>query len=200
MSIPNGIIVSIQGYSYQTTIEMAKEVISAGAVAIRTDKDIDMPHTPVIGLQKNKVEGPDVPYITTTIEQVDAVNSWANYVAIDYRKNNEYLKTLSEYCQENKIKVVADIMCIDDYKNIKKHRYHYDYIATTLSVFKNNFKFNPDVFLVKYLKDSGEKNIIAEGNYTRRAQIKEAYKYCDNICIGHAITGIYKLTRKFTTI
>lgn len=202
--IPKGIIVSIQGYHQKTIEELAKNAVNAGCVGLRIDKPIHYrPYdkkVPVIGLNKIKVINPEIePYITPTLEEIKKVSEWADYVAIDYRLINNNLEIISNYCKEKNIKVIADIGCIEDYENIKKNNYYYTYVTTTFSVFKVLFK--PDLKLLNKLIDSGENNIIAEGNYKTRKEVMEVYDIgVNNVCIGAAISNIYKLTRKFTTV
>lgn len=201
--LDKGIIVSIQMYSRETIEEMAIEAINAGAVALRTDKKIRIPldkKIPIIGLWKTKVNDPvKEAYITPTVNEVEKVASWSDYVAIDYRELNPALLKVSNYCREKKIKVVADIATTQDYQNIKENDYYYTYIATTLSVFSSIY--DPDFRILYELIAAGEKNIIAEGNFKIRQDVAKAYKIgIRNICIGGAISNIYKLTQKFTSI
>ena len=193
-----GLIVSIQGYHQKTIEELAGNAINAGAIAIRTDKPIRVT-VPVIGLNKIRVNSPEKEaYITPTIELINQVNAWADFVAVDYRELNSNLREISEYCKANKIKVVADIGTYKDYLYIKEKDLYYTFIATTFSVFHN--RFNADLKLLKKLLQT-EKNVIGEGNYHTRQQITEAKKLgAHNICIGTAISDVYKLTRRFTTI
>lgn len=198
--INKGIIVSIQGYSKITTEELAKEAINAGATAIKTDKEISTnSNIPIVGCHKIKVEHPEKQaYLTPTIELIEEVKKWSDYVSIDYRRCNKDLKKISDYCKEHKIKVIADIQNIEDYRHIKKNMLHYTYIATTFSVFSK--KFYPDVALAKELMKE-EKHLIAEGNFKTRAEVKDMFNSGVNlICIGGAISNVYKLTRKYTTI
>lgn len=200
----NGIIVSIQGYEIEVEKRMAHECINAGAAGIKTDKKIREyidNNIPVIGCHKMQVRNPEKePYLTSTIEHIEKVAEWADYVSIDYRKLNNNLKNLSDYCKEKNIKVVADIGNMDDYENIKKHNYYYDFIATTFTVFNPKYRFFPDLEFAIELRKL-EKNIIAEGNIKERKQVRQLYRNnVNHICIGAAITNIYKLTRKFTTI
>jgi putative N-acetylmannosamine-6-phosphate epimerase len=198
-----GIIVSVQMYSRETIEELAGEATNAGAVALRTDKFIRLrPENkiPIIGLWKTKVKDPcKEAYITPTKTEIEKVAQWADYVAIDYRELNPALLHVSNYCRTMKIKVVADIATIQDYQNIKENDYYYTYIATTLSVFSS--MYDPDFKLLFELIAAGEKNIIAEGNFKIRQDVAKAYKIgIKNICIGGAISNIYKLTQKFTSI
>jgi putative N-acetylmannosamine-6-phosphate epimerase len=90
---------------------------------------------------------------------------------------------------------VADIACLDDYKNIINSGYECEYVTTALSVFDRH---EPDLRLVSDLYKIGCKKIIAEGNFTACWQVAEAYKNgAVNVCIGTAISDIYKNTRRF---
>ena len=200
--LKRGIIVSIQGYHHKTVAELAAEAIRAGAVGLRVDKPIHLPEgverVPIIGLNKNHVAKPsEEPYVTATVEQVQQVASWADLVAVDYRNCNPTREQLAAYCKEHQIKVVADIGTMEDYEGMKD--LYWTYVATTLSVFHKNHR--PDLALIETLRKCGEKNIIAEGNYTTRVDVQRVLKngaWC--VCIGSAISNVYKLTRKFTTV
>lgn len=194
-----GVIVSIQGYSRITTEELIKEAVNAGACAIKTDKEINKIEVPVIGCHKIKVDHPEKEaYLTPTIELIDEVRKWADYVSIDYRRCNKNLKEISKYCEEKKIKVIADIECYEDYGHIKNNMLYYTYIATTFSVFAK--RFFPDIELAKKIHKE-EKKIIAEGNFKTRNETRDIFSSgIDLVCIGGAISNIYKLTRKYTTL
>jgi len=195
----NGIIVSIQGYTLETTRELAKEAVAGGAVGIKTDKPVYI-DKPVIGCNKISVERPEMmPYLTNTIERVQQVARWANIVSIDYRRcNQRNLFDISGWCEDNKILVVADIGCWDDYRYIKDNNLYFTWIATTFSVFR--VKHSPDVRFARKLVQLGER-VIAEGNFVGRKQIEEAIKYgIKNICIGGAISNVYKLTKRYTSV
>jgi N-acylglucosamine-6-phosphate 2-epimerase len=204
LNLKRGIIVSIQGYKQGTNYELAKEAVSAGASGIKTDKPVyfqeNEKSVPIIGCYKIKVQTPaQEAYLTPTVELIKQVSEWCDYVSVDYRKINKNLPEISKYCRDNKIKVIADIGLLTDYKNIKENNYYYDFIATTFSVFYKHFR--PDLRLLKQLKNNNEKYILAEGNFSTRAQVKEAYEAgIDYICIGAAISNVYKLTRKFVTV
>ena len=195
-----GIIVSIQGYSKNTTEELCKEIISAGAIGIRTDKNIRT-EIDIIGLHKVHVNNPEIEsYITNTIELIDSVSEWSQYVAVDYRKLNPNLQKISDFAKEKKIKIIADIGTRKDYENIKNNDYYYTYIATTFSVFNPRRRFYPDLGFMQFLAEK-EKNVIAEGNINTRDQVRKIIEMgITNICIGAAISNIYKLTKKFTSI
>lgn len=200
--LTKGIIVSIQGYSLELTKEIAQEVINAGASAIKTDKPIKkyiQSDIQIIGCSKMRVRNPELePYLTSTVQLIHDVAEWSDYVSIDYRKLNKDVKLLSNYCEENHIKVIADIGDMEDYENMKN--LYYDYIATTFTVFNPKFRFYPHIEFALELHEK-EKNIIAEGNYKERKHVREMYRSgINHICIGGAITNIYKLTRKFTTV
>jgi len=197
-----GIIVSIQGYSYQTISELAKDAISASCVGLRIDKKItlDMTHKlPIIGLKKSHVSDPKVEaYITANPEVVAAVAPWCDYVAIDARRCNSALASLMLYCKERRIKVVADIECFEDFQALKDAGYEYEFVSTTFSVFKQMYE--PDIRLVEKLAPH-EKKLIAEGNYKSRKDVKSAFAAgAYAVCIGGAISNVYKLTKKFTSV
>jgi N-acylglucosamine-6-phosphate 2-epimerase len=189
-----GIIVSIQGYGKGTTDELAKEAINAGAVALRVDKKVNH-DVPQIGLLKSKNKDHfSQPYITYTIEDVKSVSTWADYVAIDYRRINPFLQEISDYCLNQKVKIIADVASIYDVYNIFEKGYHYDFLATTLSVFGRN---SPDFWLLKEILKI-EPNTIAEGNFKSLEHVKRAAKSgAHAVCIGEAITGVYKKTKQF---
>jgi len=55
--------------------------------------------------------------------------------------------------------------------------------------------------LIKELLKLGEKNIIAEGNFSARSDVAEiAASGVHNICVGGAISNVYKLTKKYTSV
>jgi putative N-acetylmannosamine-6-phosphate epimerase len=198
-----GIIVSIQGYTRPTIEELAIDAINAGAVALRTDKYLHLPpgkKVPIIGLWKNRVNDPvKEAYITPTKIEIDKVSAWADYIAVDYRELNKNLIAVSNYCRTRKLKIVADIATIQDYENIKENDLYYTYIATTLSVFSS--LYDADFKIIHELIAQGEKNIIAEGNFKIRNDISKAYSMgVKNICVGSAISNVYKLTQKFTSV
>lgn len=206
MLLKKGIIVSLQMYSIDTTIELAQEIINAGAVAIRTDKIIDI-DIPLILLKKVKIDDSKKnthPYITPNIIEIRNIEESMpenSYIAVDYRRINNNLAEISNYCKKKNLNIVADIRDYEDYKNIIKNNYYYTYIATTFSVLDEKFKFTPNIELAKKIYDAGCSNVIGEGNYYKYEHIKKAYEYgIKNICIGNAITNIYKLTRKYTSI
>lgn len=202
--INKGIIVSIQGYHYKTISELAKEAVNAGCVALRVDKKLmlgECETVPIIGLRKITVlDIKKEAFITPTVDEINSVKEWCDYIAVDYRLcNNRNIKEISDFVKLNKLKVIADIETFEDYKNIKENNFPYSYIATTLSVFGK--LFHPNFQLLKNIIDAGEKNVIAEGNFSARWEVEKAFKlgaHC--VCIGAAISNIYKLTKKFTSI
>ena len=198
--LSKGIIISIQGWSVSTTEEITIEVANAGAVAIRTDKKINS-RIPIIGLKKEKViERKDYPYITPSIEDVKDIEKWTKLIAVDYRKINKNIAVISEYAKHKGLIIIADIGSIDDYENIIENEYYHSYIATTLSVlYKIDYK--PDFVLIEELQQLECKNIIAEGNFSNRHDVEKVLNSgVNNVCIGSAITDIYKNTKKYTSI
>jgi putative N-acetylmannosamine-6-phosphate epimerase len=198
-----GIIVSIQGYSQDTIKELALDAINAGSVAIRTDKPVRIAmdkKVPIIGLHKIKVNNQVMEsYITPTIQDIEIVARWADYIAIDYRKLNSSLQDLSDYCHANNLKVVADISDWEDYENIIAKKLYFHFITTALTVFRKQYW--PDIKLAIKLAKAEPKRIIAEGNYRNRDDVQKVLNagvYA--VCIGAAISNVYKLTRRYTTI
>lgn len=194
-----GIIASIQKLDNETTRGIAVEAVRGGAVAIRTDKYIENIGVPLIGLSKRKVEHPvNESYITDNIEAVRRVATWADFVAIDYRRINKNLREINEYVSGEEIGVVADIGEIEDYENIMEKDYQPEYVTTTFRRFYKAHYFDFD--FLNQLIDLGCKNIIAEGNVKTRKNVsllgKLGIRY---ICIGGAMTDVYKLTKKFVT-
>jgi len=199
-----GIIISIQGYQRVTTNELAGEAVKAGAVALRTDKPIKLPdgveRVPIIGLHKIRVDSPArQPYITASLEALALVRPWADLIAVDCRIVNPARRELLMWCADAQIPVVADIATLEDWKTLRELSVPYAYVATTCSVFHKNHR--PDINLVKELSGLGEKNIIAEGNYSARVDVRQALKTgAHAVCLGAAVANVYKLTRKYTTI
>ena len=141
-----GIIISVQGYRQGTTQEIVENVVNAGACAVRIDKPVKT-DVPIIGLNKSNVINKEKEaYITNTIEQIQHVSEWANYVAIDYRILNKNLKNINEYCRLHKIKVIADIGHINDFNNIVDNDYYFDFVTTALSIFRR--RHYPDLKLL----------------------------------------------------
>lgn len=198
--LPGGIIVSIQGYQRRTIEELALEAVSAGCAALRVDKRIDLPdakRVPLIGLHKTAVQDVKTQaYITATVEEVEAVAAWADLVAVDYRVCNANLREISRYCREHKLRVVADVGCWEDWLNIRERGYYYTFVATTLAVFK--LLHRPNLRLVERLA-AEERRLIAEGNFSARKEVQAAFECgAHAVCIGGAISNVYKLTRKYT--
>lgn len=200
--LPRGIIVSIQGYHYKTMTELAFDAINGGCAAIRTDKRLIMPDekkVPIIGLRKIDVlDVHTAAYITPTLETVKEVEEWADFVAIDYRACNDHLPRVSRYCRENGLKVIADIETYEDFSNLRDRGYYYTFVATTLSVFR--LLHRPNLRLIEKIAKE-EKKLIAEGNFSSRRDVQAAYEHgAHAVCIGAAISNVYKLTKKYTSI
>jgi len=175
--ITKGLIVSIQGYSEGTTKELSREAMNGGAVAIRTDKNINTHDVPIIGLKKIKVQDMLLqPYITPSLNEIEEVKKWADYIAIDFRCFNKNLPEIVEYCSHNRIPIIADISSMEDYNNIINNNYKVAYITTALSVLYLTKRYYPDKIFLKELIDAGCKNVIAEGNYKYVNDVREAYQ------------------------
>lgn len=198
--LSRGIIVSVQGWSQQVTEEMIVEIANAGAVAIRTDKKVQS-RLPLIGLVKHNVKDRQkYPYITPTLQDVKEIEKWTKFIAVDYRRFNGELFDISDYAEEKKLVIIADIGRIEDFENICENDLYYSYIATTLGVLYQE-GYTPNWKLIEELQELECDNIIAEGNFCIRDHIRKAYYMGINyICIGNAITNIYKRTKTFTSI
>jgi len=183
-----GLIVSIQGYTAQTTQELIDIALRSGAVGVRTDQPsyCDGVH---IGLKKNDKKY----YITTDIEDIIRVSQWAQTIAIDSRRGNPDIERLYRYCDLNLYGIVADIENEEDLKNLKtlhdnKKIKSPEYIATT---FSNQKTGEPDIEMLKVVKEYfPDCKVIAEGGYFER--YKDVKDIVDYICIGAGITDIGK--------
>ena len=197
--IPKGLIVSIQGYSRETTEELTEQAASGGACALRTDKLINC-RLPIIGLKKSRVSNPETdPYITATLEDVKAVAAWSKIIAVDFRRANKERKQISDYSKEMGLCIVADIMEIEDYFDILENEYYHQFVTPALRVFKKSHY--PDFEFYENLIEYDCKNMIAEGNIQTREQVKRCYEMgINNVCIGAAISDVYKLTKKYSSV
>jgi N-acylglucosamine-6-phosphate 2-epimerase len=191
--LSNGIIVSIQGYSVATTQELAEKAQDAGAVAIRTDCQIDV-DIDIIGLFKYNPKKRKH-YITTSKPSIEKVSLQSDYVAIDSRVGQDNMQKLYDYCKAMNILIVADVGCIEDVNNLLTVGLP-DYIATTFS-FQHN-KGNPDIQLIKDIVKKTNIPVIAEGGFEHQYQIQEAVNAgAHAVCIGKAISKIYELTESY---
>jgi N-acylglucosamine-6-phosphate 2-epimerase len=198
--IKQGLIVSIQGYSQQTTVELAARCLINGAVGIRTDQDISWlkmdTDFPIIGLKKLL----DKKYYITTSKEAIQYCMWADYVAIDSRKGNVDLSFLYCFANSKGKKIIADVQKIEDVINILN--YHKskmiklpDYIATTFSFLKDG---KQDFKLISDIRQLCQIPIIAEGKIKTKEQVKKAYDHgANNVCIGSEISDIRYLINKF---
>jgi len=145
-----GLIVSVQGYSVNTTKELSDKAIKGGAIGIRTDQPITV-NMPIIGLKKNKGKY----HITTNLPHINEVSKWANYVAIDSRKGNNDIRHLLSYCNEIDCNFISDISSDEDVKNIlnicsnSKLKLP-SYFATT---FCHDLNYNKKLAIIKNIKE-----------------------------------------------
>ena len=191
-----GLIVSIQGYSLQTTQELAEKAILGGAVAIRTDQPIKIP-LHVIGLKKIYEKKY---YMTNDPVEINNVMKYADYVAIDCRRGNDDLGLIISHCHVNGYKYIADIEKIEDYENLmniceREKIITPSFVSTTFNVFNNNYHDDLITNLCKLTS-----NVIIEGGISETSEVfyYSRYRNVSNICIGTAISDIESLTNKFT--
>lgn len=197
-----GLIVSVQGYSYQTSLELSCICLNNGAIGIRTDIDTSLilkeafPLCTIIGLKKIADEKY---YITTSKEAIESC-MWADYIAIDSRRGNQKIEFLYGICYFKKINIVSDVENIRDVeyilnlaeKNLIKKP---DYFATTFAYAKKDYEKRNEIIEMKELTNIP---IIAEGGIDL---MNAAFlsNLVDNICIGKEITGIALKTKEFAS-
>lgn len=202
--LKKGIIVDISKYSLDTTKELAQEAINARAVALKTDKDLGISTIPIIGFKKNQIkDNKSEPFITPDIKSIESVSEWTNIIAIDFRILNENLDDIVDYCEKNNIKIIAEISSMHDYENIVNKQYPVFQISTALSILylKGNDFYFPDFKFTSELLNAECNNLIAEGKYQTRQDVQWAYDNgCNNICIGDAISNVYKRTLYFSNL
>jgi putative N-acetylmannosamine-6-phosphate epimerase len=174
-----GIIVSIQEYSQGTTQELAERAVQAGAVAIRTDRPVQI-NIPVIGLKKFHQKAF---YITTEEAAIDEVAGWAAYVAIDCRRGNKDRDDLLRHCMENDIAFVADIETYEDFEAMPVIP------EITATTFSSMLTGRQDYELIKKLAE--KTLVIAEGSIKSKEDARRAFasgaKY---VCVGTEIMDI----------
>ena len=193
-----GIIINVQGYSRKLTIEIIRQIQSAGAVAIQSDKPVEA-GIPILGFKKIKCRNKlEKPYITPGIKDVKDVRKWAYIVIVDYRRINNNIKEISDYCKMENIGIIGNIGTIEDYFNIQENDFYYNYISIYFSKFHSP---GPDYELIKQLQQYDCKNIIAEGNFKEPEQVRKVYDMgINHVCVGTAVTNIFRLTKRFTSV
>ncbi len=214
-SIKNGLIVSCQarpGNPLKSPDIMAAMALAAekgGAVAIRADgpRDISaikrLVHIPVIGIYKTE-PSPDIPYITPDFEHAKAIaDLGVEIIAIDatlrHRPNGvdvaELIKRIKE---ELNVLIMADIATFEE--GVAAAKAGADIVATTLSGYTtySPFKDEPDLELVKKLKEAINVPIIAEGRYNSPEKLKEGIDAgAHAVVIGKSITNVTFSTERF---
>lgn len=197
MENSKGLIVSIQGYSQQTTQEIANICKSNGAVGIRTDQPIS---TDLFLIGLKKLDGEKY-YITSSKNAIVDVSKWTKNIAIDSRKGNQEIDFLYSVCHLLNLNIIADIKTIDDVINVinictKGKIIFPSYFCTTFD-YENKQKWK----LISDIKNITDIPIIAEGGYHEKREIRQAYKHgANNVCIGNAITGIAQKIKKFSEV
>lgn len=178
-----GLILSIQGYTQPTTQELAEQAVQAGVSAIRTDQPIKV-DVPVIGLRK-KFKNPY--YITTDLEDILEVASWATYVAIDCR-SRQGLVSILDFCIKNAVSVVADVETQEDVVQLLPYKAHpVCFVATTFSSVGTG---DQDFSLVEKAVGHGFV-VLAEGGIRDHRDVQKALTAgARAVCIGKAVTNI----------
>lgn len=214
LQIKDGLIVSCQAPA-GTAIDtpefiraQALTVEAAGAKAIRAEglKNIEaiaeVISIPIIGLIKSYDPSSDV-YITPRAEDVLAIaKAGADIVAVDATQRARWNGQSLENFYRN-VRELTDIPLLADIDSITNARaainLGFDAIATTLSGYtKEPSPELPNLELVKFLANSSNIPVIAEGGFANPEQVKVAMK--DGawaVCVGTAITNPYILTKHF---
>ncbi len=214
-SIKNGLIVSCQarpgnplrGPEHMAAMALAAEM--GGAVAIRADgpKDIaaikKLIHIPVIGIYKTE-PSPEIPYITPDFEHAKAIaDLGVEIIALDgtlrHRPNGvDVAKLIKQIKEELNVLVMADIATYEE--GVAAAKAGADIVATTLSGYTtySPFKEEPDLELVKRLKESIDVPIIAEGRYNSPQSLRAGIDAgAHAVVIGKSITNITFSTERF---
>jgi putative N-acetylmannosamine-6-phosphate epimerase len=184
------LIVSVQGFDLQTTQKLSDGFLQSGASGIRTDQTIFCEGL-LIGLKKNKKEY----YITTDVDDVKEVSSWAKAVAIDSRAGNP---DIIELYAAAKIPIVADIENESDLKNLQElvnseKIKQPEYIATT---FSNQKTGKPDIELLLKIYDYFPgASVIAEGGYFHNLELAKRFG-AGYVCIGAGLTDFFSKTKQ----
>ena len=189
---------------------MALAAKEGGACAIRTNGITDLKtikgivDLPIIGHIKKVYEGYE-PYITPTLEEVDAlVESGCHIIAIDATKRlrvgNVTIETFVEQIKEKYPTqlLMADISTFEEGEVASK--LGFDFISTTLSGYTSysSKKEGPDLDLLEQLVNKLETPIVAEGRIHYPEQAKRALEtgaYC--VVVGGAITRPKEITARF---
>lgn len=214
-SIKNGLIVSCQarpgnplrGPEHMAAMALAAEM--GGAVAIRADgpKDIaaikKLIHIPVIGIYKTE-PSPEIPYITPDFEHAKAIaDLGVEIIALDgtlrHRPNGvDVAELIKQIKKELNVLVMADIATFEE--GVAAAKAGADIVATTLSGYTtySPFKEEPDLELVKRLKEAIDVPIIAEGRYNSPESLRAGIDAgAHAVVIGKSITNITFSTDRF---
>ena len=214
-SLKNGLVVSCQarpGNPLRDPEIMAAMALAAelgGAVAIRADgvRDIsaikERVSVPIIGINKTEPSA-TVPYITPDFEHAKEIaDLGVEIIALDAtlrpRPDGTDLGELIRRIKEELgVIVMADIATYEE--GIAAARMGADIISTTLSGYTDYSPFtdDPDLELVRKLKESIDTPIIAEGRYNSPALFREAIKAgAHAVVVGKSITNITFNTQLF---
>lgn len=213
----NSLIVSCQAekgeplHGSQHMQRMALAAVQSGAKGIRANSAVDVQaikkvvDVPVIGLIKDRNPAYDA-FITTTPEQVQAlVEAGADLIAIDSTSVSRpvELTVLYQYIKEHypQIGIVADVADIEDARSIIELKP--DFISTTLSGYTDysENRNKPDLKLIEEIKQMTDIPVIAEGNYNKPSQIRQAIlRGAYTVIVGGAITRPQQIARRFVEV
>lgn len=210
-----GLIVSCQALdgnplkhpSHMAAMALAAEL--GGAVAIRANGTEDIAaikervHIPIIGINKTE-RSLETPFITPDFEHArEIAELGVEIIALDAtdrpRPNGVDLKELIQRIKnELDVIVMADIATFEE--GVAAAEYGADIIATTLSGYTTYSPLTkgPDLELVKRLKASIDKPIIAEGRFTSPEDVAAGIAAgAHAVVVGKAITNVQFSTDRF---
>lgn len=210
--LSGGLIVSCQTRAPLSGPEfmgpMAEAAVLAGAVGIRANGAADVAairqrvDVPIIGINKQRIEGYSV-YITPTVESALAVvDAGAEIVALDGspapRPGGVTLRDLIAAVHARGALVMADISTLDE--GIGAAQAGADIVASTLSGYTpySPQLAGPDLELIEALRRETGRPVIAEGRYYKPEEVAAAFERgAHAVVVGRAITEPQLITGWF---
>lgn len=213
----NGLVVSCQalpGNPLRDPSHMAAMALAAelgGAVAIRANgvEDIsaikERVSIPIIGINKTE-RSLDTPFITPDFEHAEEIaRLGVEIIALDAtdrpRPNGITIKELIRRIKDELgVLVMADIATFEE--GVAAAEYGADIVATTLSGYTTYSPLTkgPDLELIRRLRSTIDRPIIAEGRFTSPEDIKMGIEAgAHAVVIGKAITNVQFNTDRFIT-